>query len=91
MLEIDFDPKPHAVEIGRCGYACPCRAPRCAQSRATIVLRKIDIAGRPIRQMELCVRHAQIVLARERAHGLKIEDRRELGTDGYWPGAPNRL
>src|SRR5260370_1185843 len=52
MLEPDFDPAPTAVQIGRCGYACPCRAPRCAESRATIVLRKIDAAGRPVRQIE---------------------------------------
>jgi hypothetical protein len=45
MLEPDFDPAPTAVQIGRCGYAAPCRAPRCAASHATIVLRKIDTAG----------------------------------------------
>lgn len=50
--------------------------------------RKIDIAGRPIRQIELCVRHAQIVVARERAHGLEILDHREMGSDGYWRKGP---
>lgn len=46
MLEPDFDPIPTAVQIGRCGYQCPCRAPRCTGRKATIVLRKIDAAGR---------------------------------------------
>lgn len=77
MLEPNFDPLPTAVQIGRCGYACPCRAPRCAERRATIVLRKIDAAGRPVRQIELCERHAQVVIARERARGLEIHDRRD--------------
>src|SRR5271166_1578032 len=40
MLEPDFGPAPTAVQIGRCGYPCPCRSPRCARNRATIVLRK---------------------------------------------------
>jgi hypothetical protein len=84
MLEPDFDPAPTAVQIGRCGYLCPCRAARCVVSRATIVLRKIDAAGRPVRQIELCGRHAQIVVARERGRGLEIQDRREIGHDGRW-------
>jgi hypothetical protein len=77
MLEPDFDPLPTAVQIGYCGYACPCRAPRCAQTRATIVFRKIDVAGRPVPQIELCDRHARIVIDRERARGLEIHDRRD--------------
>jgi hypothetical protein len=77
MLEPDFDPQPTAVQIGYCGYVCPCRAPRCTQTRATIVLRKIDSAGRPVRQIELCYRHAQVVIARERARGLEIQDRQD--------------
>jgi hypothetical protein len=76
MLEPDFDPAPTAVQIGRCGYLCPCRAPRCAVQRATIVLRKLDAAGRPLRQIELCDRHSDVVIARERERGLEILDRR---------------
>jgi hypothetical protein len=75
MLEPNFDPVPTTIQIGRCGYLCPCRAPRCARNRATIVLRKIDAAGRPVRQIELCDRHAQVVIARERACGFEIFDR----------------
>ena len=77
MLEPDFNPAATAVQIGRCAYLCSCRAPRCSMSRATIVLRKIDAAGRPVRQIELCDRHARVVIARERAHGLEIHDRRD--------------
>jgi hypothetical protein len=77
MLEPDFNPAATAVQIGRCGYLCPCRAPRCDVSRATIVLRKLDAAGRPVRQIELCDRHAETVIARERARGLEILDRRD--------------
>jgi hypothetical protein len=76
MFAPDFYPQPTAVQIGRCGYACPCRAPRCAQNRATIV-RKIDAAGRPVRQIELCERHAEAVIARERKRGFEIFDRRD--------------
>jgi len=59
MLEPDFNPAPTAVQIGRCGYPSQCRAPRCEASRAAIVLRKIHAAGRPVRQIELCSRHAE--------------------------------
>jgi len=77
MLTPDFDPQPTAVQIGRCGYLCLYRAPRCIQTRATIVLRKIYAAGRPVRQIELCDRHAKLVVARERARGFEIFDRRD--------------
>ena len=32
ILEPDFDPVPTAVQIGRCAYSAPCRAPRCRAS-----------------------------------------------------------
>jgi hypothetical protein len=69
MLEPDFDPAPTAVQIGRCSYPASCRAPHCTVHHATIVLRKIDAAGRPVRQIELCARHAEAVIARERKRG----------------------
>jgi hypothetical protein len=77
MLEPDFDPQPTAVQIGRCGYLCPCRASRCARNRATLVLLKLDTPGRPVRQIELCYRHSENVIARERTRGLEILDRRD--------------
>jgi len=77
MLEPYFNSIPTAVQIGRCGYVCPCRAPRCAGKRARIVLRNLDAAGRPVRQIELCDRYAEVVIARERTRGLEILDRRD--------------
>jgi len=77
MREPNFDPVPTAVQIGRCGYPVACRAPRCATSRATIALRKIDAAGRPVRRIELCDRHADAVIARERKRGFDVFDRRD--------------
>jgi hypothetical protein len=53
------------------------RTPRCAARRATIVLRKLDAAGRPLRQIELCDRHAETVIARERERGMEIFDGRD--------------
>jgi hypothetical protein len=75
MLEPDFNPEATAVQIGRCGYPCSCRAPRRPGARATVVLRKVDAAGRPVRQIELGNRHAEVVIAREQARGLEILDR----------------
>ena len=40
-------------------------------------LRKIDAAGRPVRQIELCDHHARAVVARERRRGFEIFDRRD--------------
>ena len=47
------------------------RALRRKTVRATIVLEKIDAAGRPVRQIELCDRHAEAMIARERRRGFK--------------------
>ena len=44
-------------------------------SAAAITLRKVAAAGRPVRQIEPCDRHAQAVIARERVRGLEIFDR----------------
>jgi hypothetical protein len=46
-------------------------------ARATLIAEKNDAAGRQIRQIELCPRHCQIVIARERSRGLAISDRRD--------------
>lgn len=47
--------------------------------RATLVAEKVDTAGRHVRQIELCERQCEIVIARERALGLEISDRRGSG------------
>jgi len=50
------------------GSGCP--------KRATLIAEKVDAAGRHVRQIELCARHWDIVIERERARGLEICDRR---------------
>jgi hypothetical protein len=42
-----------------------------------LVAEKVDNAGRHVRQIELCDRHTQVVIARERARGIEIQDRRD--------------
>lgn len=76
MLEPDFDPEPTAVRINRCGYVSRCKARPCL-ARATVVAEKVDGAGRHVRQIELCERHCDIVIERERKRGLEICDRRD--------------
>jgi hypothetical protein len=75
MLQPDFDPAPTTVRIHRCRYVFKCQARGCL-ARATLVTQKTDAAGRHIRQIELCERHCQIVIERERARGLEVSDRR---------------
>ncbi|HKN01783.1 MAG TPA: hypothetical protein VJX23_14795 [Candidatus Binataceae bacterium] len=76
MLEPDFDPAPTTVRIHRCRYISRCKKPRCRE-RATLVAEKVDGAGRHVRQIELCDRHAEAVIARERKRGFEILDRRD--------------
>jgi hypothetical protein len=75
MLQPDFNPEPVAVRIYRCGYVAKCKARSCLK-RATVVAEKVDAAGRHVRQIELCERHCEIAVARERAPRLQIADRR---------------
>jgi hypothetical protein len=37
----------------------------------------MDGVGRYVRQIELCASHCEVVIARERARGLAISDRRD--------------
>jgi uncharacterized Fe-S radical SAM superfamily protein PflX len=46
------------------------------RERATLIAEKVDSAGRHVRQIELCTRHCNIVIERERSRGLEICDRR---------------
>jgi len=75
MLQPDFDPAPTTLRIHRCGYVSKCKKLRCREC-ATLIAEKVDGAGRHVRQIELCTRHGNIVIARERARGLEISDRR---------------
>ena len=74
MLQPDFNPEPTTVRIHRCGYVSKCKARGCL-TRATLIAQKVDGAGRNVRQIELCLRHCEIVIERERSRGLEISDR----------------
>jgi hypothetical protein len=50
-------------------------------TRGIIVLRKVEPAGRPVRQIELCERHAQAVIAREREAGWRSKTGATGGSD----------
>jgi len=43
---------------------------------ATLIAQKVDGAGRHVRRIELCTRHGNAVIERERNGGLEICDRR---------------
>ncbi|HKN13988.1 MAG TPA: hypothetical protein VJX68_12420 [Candidatus Binatus sp.] len=75
MLQPDFNPAPTTLRIHRCGYVSKCKRRGCLE-RATLIAEKVDGAGRHVRQIELCTRHSNVVIARERARGLEISDRR---------------
>ncbi len=75
MLQPDFDPVPTAVRIYRCKYVSQCKARSCPK-RETLIAEKVDVAGRHVRQVELCALHCEIVVERERVRGLEICDRR---------------
>ena len=76
MLQHDFDPAPTEVSIHRCRYISKCKKPN-YRERATLIAQKVDGMGRHVRQVELCARHCQIVIERERKRGLEISDRRD--------------
>lgn len=75
MLQPDFDPAPTTVRIHRCKYVSQCKARSC-RNRATLIAEKTDVAGRHVRQIELCSLHCEVVIEREHARGLEISDRR---------------
>jgi hypothetical protein len=75
LLQPDFDPAPRTLRIHRCGYVSKCKKPQCRE-RATLIAEKVDSADRHVRQIELCTRHCNIVIERERSRGLEVCDRR---------------
>ena len=76
MLKPDFDPAPTTLRIHRCKYISRCKA-RSRPEHAILIAQKVDGAGRHVRQIELCARHCDIVIKRERSRGLEISDRRD--------------
>jgi hypothetical protein len=69
-------PRRQPFRIHLCNYVSQCKAHRCLK-RATRIAEKTDVAGRHVRQIELCALHCEIVIERERSHGLEISDRRD--------------
>lgn len=65
MRQPDFNPEAVSVRIYRCGYIAKCKARSCLE-RATLVAEKVDSAGRHAGQVELCDRHCDFVINRER-------------------------
>jgi hypothetical protein len=63
-MDLDLDPKLARVDIVACAYVARCGARGCL-ARATVIARKEDAAGRPIRQIELCDRRAEVIIERE--------------------------
>ena len=74
-ITADDDHAAALLTIHLCGYRSPCRARHCSRT-AAVVLAKAESNGRFLRQIELCDAHGDVVVARERAHGLAIADRR---------------
>jgi len=70
---VDFAAEPALLTILHCRYPIRCRAERCVSGAVTI-LRKSEASGRPLRQIELCISHAEIVIRRERHRGLTVSD-----------------
>jgi len=46
-----------SIELWPCGYQAPCKVRNC-KAKATIIARSVDAGGRPLRQYELCAKHA---------------------------------
>ena len=59
------------IQLLECGYSAQCTVPGC-RARATMLARYTDGQGRPLRQRELCDRHAQWLKAnRPNVHDLR--------------------
>jgi hypothetical protein len=59
------------IQLLACGYSAPCSVRGC-RARATMLARYTDSQGRPLRQRELCDRHAVWVKAnRPNVHDLR--------------------
>ena len=49
------------IELLRCDYAARCARARCRPYRATTIVRYVDNQGRPLRQIEVCDEHADLI------------------------------
>jgi hypothetical protein len=61
------------IQLLACGYSAQCTVRGC-RARATMLARYTDDQGRPLRQRELCERHADWLKAnRPNVHDLRNE------------------
>jgi hypothetical protein len=72
-MNLEFSEQPAILDIYRCAYSAPCRARGC-RMRGILIALKCDAGGRPIRQIELCLDHTRVVMAREATRRLEICD-----------------
>src|SRR5271163_3421378 len=64
MPQPDFYPAPTTVRIWRCKYVSQCKVRGCLK-RANLIAEKTDVAGRHVRQIELCTQHCEVVIESE--------------------------
>jgi hypothetical protein len=64
------------IELLRCGYAARCVRAGCRQYRATTIVRYVDNQGRPLRQIEVCDEHADLIIRRKHRDGAAVRDLR---------------
>jgi hypothetical protein len=64
----------NSVSIGDCDVFASCAGDELGRVSTADV--HVDVAGRHVRQIELCLSHCEIVIERERCRGLEISDRR---------------
>jgi hypothetical protein len=69
---LESRPQVHSSRRHGLLYPVRCRKQYCG-SAATSMLRKMDPAGRFVRQIELCDQHAHVVIKREHARGLEVK------------------
>jgi hypothetical protein len=74
MLKPDFDPAPTTLRIHRCKYISRCKARSCPE-HATLIAQKVEGRASTFAKSNLCARHCDIVIKRERTRGLEICDR----------------
>ena len=64
------------VELLRCEYTARCARAGCRQYRATTIVRYVDHQGRPLRQLEVCDGHADLIIRRAQRGGAAVRDLR---------------
>ena len=64
------------AELLRCDYAARRSRAGCRQYRATTIVRYVDNQVRPLRQLEICDAHADLIVRRGQRGGVHVRDLR---------------